>query len=46
MQLQQQLAYTRRQCCQVVEIPAKKLKRAREKSWPDESVAEFCQKWQ
>jgi hypothetical protein len=31
-----------KQCCQVAEIPAKKLKRARKKkSWPKEFVAEF-----
>ncbi len=30
------------QCCQVAEIPAKKLKRGRrKKSWPKEFVAEF-----
>jgi hypothetical protein len=29
-------------CCQVAEIPAKKLKRGREKKiWPEELVAEF-----
>jgi hypothetical protein len=32
-----------KQCCQVAEIPAKKLKRGRrkKKSWPKEFVAEF-----
>jgi hypothetical protein len=38
-------------CCQVAEIPAKKLKRGREKKiWPEELVAEFLaefyRKWQ
>jgi hypothetical protein len=33
---------SRNQCCQITEIPAKKLKRGRrKKSWPKEFVAEF-----